>query len=69
MTSFDGVNESGAESRDKDENEHDAPELVYPPEDGVLSRSDDVSNDKIPQYAAEHSVDVEPQWLQEMREK
>ncbi|CAF2126538.1 unnamed protein product [Rotaria magnacalcarata] len=69
MTSFDGVNENGAESRDKDENEDDAPELVYPPEDGVLPRSDDVSNDKIPQYAAEHSVDVEPQWLQEMREK
>ncbi|CAF3455774.1 unnamed protein product [Rotaria socialis] len=52
---------SGAESRDNDENEDDAHELVYPPEDGVLSRSDDVSNDKIPQHAAEHSVDIEPQ--------
>ncbi|CAF4894772.1 unnamed protein product, partial [Rotaria socialis] len=51
----------GAESRDNDENEDDAHELVYPPEDGVLSRSDDVSNDKIPQHAAEHSVDIEPQ--------
>ncbi|CAF4996251.1 unnamed protein product, partial [Rotaria socialis] len=35
MTSFDGVNEGGAESRDNDENEDDAHELVYPPEDGV----------------------------------
>ncbi|CAM4843016.1 unnamed protein product, partial [Rotaria magnacalcarata] len=69
MTSFDGVNEGGAESRDNDENEDDAPELAYPPEDGVLFRSDGVSNDKIPQYAAEDSVDIEPQWLQEMREK
>ncbi|CAF3733051.1 unnamed protein product [Rotaria socialis] len=58
MTSFDGVNEGGAESRDNDENEDDAHELVYPPEDGVLSRSDDVSNDKIPQHAAEHSHPV-----------
>ncbi|CAF5148619.1 unnamed protein product [Rotaria magnacalcarata] len=61
MTSFDSVNEGGAESRDNDENEDDAPELTYPPEDGVLFRSDGVSNDKIPQYAAEHSVDIEPQ--------
>ncbi|CAF5160355.1 unnamed protein product, partial [Rotaria magnacalcarata] len=49
MTSFDSVNEGGAESRDNDENEDDAPELTYPPEDGVLFRSDGVSNDKIPQ--------------------
>jgi hypothetical protein len=34
-------------------------------EGGVLSRSDD----KIPQYVAEHSMDIEPQWLQEIREE